>query len=113
MKKKKNETDMYSESSIQLSNIPAIYNLFEVPGSPKGDLTGGESRSGSGRNGWAKWWGPLCVAEWDPGVVATATEIEPGAHDGSANPTTFSVVVRSHVREVLHAPVRLICKTCS
>jgi len=51
MKKKKNETDMYSESSIQLSNIPAIYNLFEVPGSPKGDLTGGESRSGSGRNG--------------------------------------------------------------
>jgi len=51
MKRKKNEIDMYSESSIQLSNIPAIYNLFEVPDSPKGDLTGGESRSGSGRSG--------------------------------------------------------------
>lgn len=37
----------------------------------------------------------------------TAAEIEPGAHDGSASPTVFSVLVRSHVREVLHSPVRL------
>lgn len=34
------------------------------------------------------------------GGVATATEIAPGAHDGSANPADFSVFVRSYVRAV-------------
>lgn len=37
------------------------------------------------------------------GRVATATEIVPGAHDGSANPADFSVFVRSYAREVLLA----------
>lgn len=37
------------------------------------------------------------------GGVATATEIVPGAHDGSANPADFSVFVRSYASEVLLA----------
>jgi len=50
---------------------------------------------------------PLCGRMKSGCIVVTATEIESGAHDGSANPTVFSVVVRSHVREVLHASVQL------
>jgi len=51
---------MYVESSIQLSNIPAICNLFQVLDSPKGDLTGERRAAEAGvvveRNGEA----PLC-----------------------------------------------------
>lgn len=43
----------------------------------------------------------------------TATENEPGAHDGSASLTTFSVVVRSYAREVLLAPAWLKLETRS